>query len=54
MAGPTDHCILCRYWAVAIPALLVVAILAFLAAYWGVNLTLTAPLDDLRAIRGTS
>ena len=42
-----------KYWAVAIPSLLIVSLLVFLVAYWGVNLTLTAPLDDLRAIRDT-
>lgn len=43
---------LCRYWAVAIPALVIVAVLAFLAAYWGTNLTLIVPLDDIRSVRG--
>lgn len=42
----------CRYWALAVPIYMLVAILVFVVVLFGVNMSNTAPLDSVDNITG--
>lgn len=43
---------LCRYWALAVPIYLLVALVISLVVLFGVNMNNTAPLDSVDNITG--
>lgn len=46
------HFVLCRYWALAVPIYLLVALTITMVLLFGVNMNNTAPLDSVDNVTG--